>query len=539
MKKRKNVIVMLLSILLSIFLIVGNSFKKKGSFEFITNHLIIHTVTFLILIFIFYKVISFLFKKLDNIKWKESQEFNKIIKIFNKHPFLFCFIIILICWLPYIISFYPAILSPDPSYQIMQFFHIDNKYSTYSILLDPSVIITNHHPVIHTLLLGSMVKIGTLLGSVNIGLFLYSIIQILILSSTLSYTIVFLKNIKIPKKYLLLCLIIYALTPVFPFYSMSTVKDVIFGSLIILYIISIYQFMNKKEITFKDMLKELLLMILVILFRNNGFHVILLSFPFLLFYKNKKQILMIFLLMLTFNITYNKVILPYFKITPSSIREVLSIPFQQTARYVNEYDSELSEKDKKIIDQVLEYDTLATRYNPELADPVKNKFNRYYKSEDLKEYFKVWKKGLFKHPITYIEATVHNTYGYFYPFKTNWYFYHKYDTRIVKKGFDYHYNSLSSERNFLTIIATIFPYIPVIGFLVNIGFNSWILLFMACYLIYQKKYKSLVVLLPSFVLLLVCVASPANTYFRYALPNIFAMPLLFGIFLKDCETKKM
>ena len=539
MKKRKNVIVMLLSILLSIFLIVGNSFKKKGSFEFITNHLIIHTVTFLILIFIFYKVISFLFKKLDNIKWKESQEFNKIIKIFNKHPFLFCFIIILICWLPYIISFYPAILSPDPSYQIMQFFHIDNKYSTYSILLDPSVIITNHHPVIHTLLLGSMVKIGTLLGSVNIGLFLYSIIQILILSSTLSYTIVFLKNIKIPTKYLLLCLIIYALTPVFPFYSMSAVKDVIFGSLIILYIISIYQFMNKKEITFKDMLKELLLMILIILFRNNGFHVILLSFPFLLFYKNKKQILMIFLLMLTFNITYNKVILPYFKITPSSIREVLSIPFQQTARYVNEYDSELSEKDKKIIDQILEYDTLATRYNPELADPVKNKFNRYYKSEDLKEYFKVWKKGLFKHPITYIEATIHNTYGYFYPFKTNWYFYHKYDTRIVKKGFDYHYNSLSSERNFLTIIATIFPYIPVIGFLVNIGFNSWILLFMACYLIYQKQYKSLVVLLPSFVLLLVCVASPANTYFRYALPNIFAMPLLFGIFLKDCETKKM
>lgn len=539
MKKRKNIIVMLLSILLSIFLIVGNSFKKKGSFEFITNHLIIHTVTFLILIFIFYKVISFLFEKLDNIKWKESQEFNKIIKIFNKHPFLFCFIIILICWLPYIISFYPAILSPDPSYQIMQFFHIDNKYSTYSILLDPSVIITNHHPVIHTLLLGNMVKIGTLLGSVNIGLFLYSIIQILILSSTLSYTIVFLKNIKIPTKYLLLCLIIYALTPVFPFYSMSAVKDVIFGSLIILYIISIYQFMNKKEITFKDMLKELLLMILIILFRNNGFHVILLSFPFLLFYKNKKQILMIFLLMLTFNITYNKVILPYFKITPSSIREVLSIPFQQTARYVNEYDSELSEKDKKIIDQVLEYDTLATRYNPELADPVKNKFNRYYKLEDLKEYFKVWKKGLFKHPITYIEATVHNTYGYFYPFKTNWYFYHKYDTRIVKKGFDYHYNSLSSERSFLTIIATIFPYIPVIGLLINIGFNSWILLFMVCYLIYQKKYKSLVVLLPSFVVLLVCVASPANTYFRYALPNIFAMPLLFGIFLKECETKKM
>lgn len=535
MKKRKNMMSILLSILLSIFVIVGNSFQKKGSFEFITNNLIIHIITFLILIFIFYKVISFLFQKIDNIKWKENQQPNKIVKIFNRHPFLFSLIVILICWLPYIVSFYPAILSPDPSYQIMQFFHIDNKYSTYSILLDPSVIITNHHPVIHTLLLGSMVKIGTLLGSVNIGLFLYSIIQILVLSCTLSYTIVFLKSIKVPIKYLILCLIIYALVPVFPFYSMSPVKDVIFGSLVILYIISIYQLLNKKEITLKDMLKELFLMILLILFRNNGFHVILLSFPFLLFVKNKKQILIIFVLMLTFNITYNKVLLPYFKITPSSIREVLSIPFQQTARYVNKYDSKINENDKKIIDKILEYDTLATRYNPELADPVKNKFNRYYKSEDLKEYFKVWEKGFIKHPVTYIEATIHNTYGYFYPLKTNWYFYHKYDTRIVKKGFNYHYNNLSSARNFLTIFATIFPYIPIIGLLINIGFNSWMLLFMACYLIYQKKYKNLIILLPSFILLLVCVASPANTYFRYALPNVFAMPLLFGIFLKDCQ----
>ena len=58
-----------------------------------------------------------------------------------------------ICYLIYMIAFYPIIMSKDPSFQILQYFHIDNKYSYYSVLLDKNVIITNHHPVVHTLLL--------------------------------------------------------------------------------------------------------------------------------------------------------------------------------------------------------------------------------------------------------------------------------------------------------------------------------------------------------------------------------------------------
>jgi len=51
------------------------------------------------------------------------------------------------------------------------------------------------------------------------------------------------------------------------------------------------------------------------------------------------------------------------------------------------------------------------------------------------------------------------------------------------------------------------------------------------YLIYKQKYKEIIIYLPAFIILLVCIASPVNTYFRYALPNIFGMPLMIGIFL--------
>ena len=74
---------------------------------------------------------------------------------------------------------------------------------------------------------------------------------------------------------------------VFPFYSMSAVKDVIFGSLIILYIIFLYRIIKSDDLKIKDYLLLIGLLILIILFRNNGIHVIVLSFPALLFMKKK------------------------------------------------------------------------------------------------------------------------------------------------------------------------------------------------------------------------------------------------------------
>ena len=56
---------------------------------------------------------------------------------------------------------------------------------------------------------------------------------------------------------------------------------------------------------------------------------------------------------------------------------------------------------------------------------------------------------------------------------------------------------------------------------------------MLVYLIYKKKYKSAVYLIPSYILILVCIASPVNAYFRYALPYVFALMLNLGIFIKE------
>jgi len=527
----KKIITLLLSSLFSLLLMIGTSFKFYNSFELISKNIFTSILIFILMIFVFYKLIFWLYKLFDNYSGVGDIKF---FKLFNDKPFLISFIVIVLCWLVYVIAFYPCVLSPDPSHQILQYFGIDNKYSYYSVLLDENMIITNHHPVVHTLLIGTCVKIGIIFDSVNVGLFLYSIIQILVLALTLSYTISFMKKLGISRLYRLICLLIYALVPVFPFYAMSPVKDVIFGCLIILYIIMISNYIIFKEkVNFVKGIKIFVLVVLIILFRNNGIYVVLLSMPFLfmIYHKESKKILIVFISILVFYSTYQNVILPYFKVTPSSVREVLSIPFQQTARYVSFNENRVSEDEEKAIDKILGYDTLASRYNPEKADPVKNEFNRYSTKDDLINYFKAWFTGFCKEPLTYISATINNTYGYFYPFDKKWYIYYKYNDVLKNNGFDYRYNNLDGLRKVLIKYGNAFQNIPILGLCVNIGFSTWLLFLMIGYLIYKQKYKEIIIYLPAFIILLVCIASPVNTYFRYALPNIFGMPLMIGIFL--------
>ncbi len=523
----------LLAFIFSLVMVIGNSLEVSKSFSLIfkSNINLIYSILSIVGYFIFFKyLLSYFYLVLKKVK------FGNIKSIFDDHPFISSFVILLLFYLIYMIAFYPAILSPDPSNQIKQFFHMHTKYLDSVILLDSNVTFTNHHPIFQTLLMGWFIKLGLLFNNFNLGLFFYTFTQSLFLIFTLSLTISYMKKIGISSIYRTIVLLFYAFTPVFPLYGMSMVKDVYFACFIIIYTILLFDVIKNGEISLKNMFYIIIVSIFLILFRNNGIYVLVLSIPFLALVLKKyiKKTAVIFIIILSFNFSYNKIVLPYFKIPAGSIREMLSIPFQQTARYVSKHS--VSSDEKEAIDKILVFDDLASRYRSDLSDPVKEKFNKYYTKADLIKYFKVWFMEGIKHPDTYIEATLLNTYGYLYPNTSNWYIYYKYDKKLSDAGFDYHYNSLTDLRDMLSKYGVKYPSIPVIGMSVNIGFCGMLLLTFLIFLLYEKKYKYIIVLLPSLVILLVCFASPANTYFRYAMPYIFMMPLLISFisyFLND------
>ena len=548
--------VVVLSLFYATCMVVGTSFWLSEGFELIEKHWVLSLAIWGGLVCLNMRVLKKLFdwlsrgakrkgrkkaerkgKTLAGSAWADLRR-TKAFEKFREKPFWVSLIVMAVCWLPYVVAFYPAILSPDPSNQIRQFFGIWNDYYEYVVMIPDGASITNHHPVLHTILLGGAAKLGVMMGNVNVGLFLYSCCQVAILAATLAWTIEFLRREGAGDKYTFLMLAVYSFVPMFPLYGMSVVKDTIFGCLVILYTVELYKMVKETKIEKRAGWRMVGVMILMMLFRHNGIHVILLSLPWLLIGKRGRRyrlsVAAILVGVVGFWGVYNKVVLPYFKVTPGSVREKLSIPFQQTARYVKKHEEEMTTEEKEAIDKVLGIETLAERYKGNISDPVKNGFNKYATEEDLKRYWEVWGEELLKDPKTYIEATVENTYGYIYPLKTNWYVYGEFDERLNDSGIDYHYNDWSRKmREGLLSFGQTFLYLPVVGLLSNIGANVWLVGLMVGYLGYKKKYREMIFLTPALALVLVCVASPVNCYFRYALPFVFASMLNFGLFWKE------
>ena len=533
-KKDNNKFLNILSIFFTLFMVIGYSYSQIGTLELLISSEINILVT--ILKFSgFYILIKNILNTLYNFftKYKFNNKKNIIWDIFNKHPFLLTFIILLIVYSVYLIAYYPGVINYDNADQIKEVMGMHTRYLDSIVVLNENVTLTNFNPIMHTLLLGNLFKLGYMMGNVNFGLFLYTLLQMLIVISTLSYSIYFLYNEKVKKEYLFLMLLIYMFIPYFPFYAITAVKDTLFSMAVLIYIIKLYQFIkyeNKK----RRIIGLIITMLLVILLRNNGIYLIMFSFPFTFFIKKDMRSIIVTMTIsiLVFNIGYGK-LLTYLEIPNTSIREALSIPFQQTARYVKYYSDEVTEEEKLAIDKILNFETLGERYTPELSDKVKNEYNRYATDKELKNYFTVWWKMLLKRPMTYINSTVNNIYGYFYPNTYKSFLYTVLNDKLPEAGFDYHFNNFYNFRNFLWAYGNCYTIIPILKLFVNCGFYTWAYLFLLFTLILIKKKKFIIILLPAFALILTTIAGPANTYFRYVIPYAISFPLVVGIILKE------
>ena len=58
------------------------------------------------------------------------------------------------------------------------------------------------------------------------------------------------------------------------------------------------------------------------------------------------------------------------------VQEMLSIPFQQTARYVKYHPKDITLSENAVLSKILDYDKLAKKYEPLSADPVKGYYQR-------------------------------------------------------------------------------------------------------------------------------------------------------------------
>ena len=526
----------ILSIIFSLILIIGYSIHKTSSLKLIFDniqYILLAIIKFISYYNLFNLLLNIIYEYFINLEFNDFKT-NKLIKKFNENPFKFSIITLSCFYIIYLIAYYPGVVGYDPSYQIREFMGIPNFY-TEGVHISGNTLITAFNPVLHTIFLGSFFKLGLVLGNVNLGIFLYTLIQMSFMIFTLSYTIKFMYEEKVPQKIILFILGIYIFVPIFPFYSLSAFKDTYFALFFVLYIIYLYKLI-KYNYTKADLFKLIFISSMLCLFRNNGILTFLLSLPFfLLIKKNKRYIIITIFSVLIVFFTYNG-ILTLTKVSPTSKREILSIPFQQISALVVNKEEVISIEDRMIINKIIDYHIIKEKYNKELSDPIKNTYKLDATNKELIDFFKVWLKYMIKEPRIYIEASLNNIYGYYYPDKQNWYFYHMKYNVLNEDGFDYHYNNLSILRDILYGYGEGFSYVPVLNLFVNIGFITWIYLYLIGHLISAKKKRLILLLLPAFSIILASTLGPVNTYYRYVIPYSFSLPIVIALIYKN--TKK-
>lgn len=536
---KKYPIFLFVSIIFSLLLIFGYSFNEVDSGLLVYGNIqvILLSIIKLFGYGIFFNVILNLsYEIINKLSFKDLKP-NKLFDYLKKYPFKTSFILLFLVYGIYLIAFYPGVVGYDPSYQIKEVMGISNFYSESVNITNGNTLITQFNPILHTLLIGGLFKVGYLLGNVNFGIFLYTFIQEISFILILSYTIKFMFKEHVPEKIILAVLLIYALVPFFPFYSISAFKDTFYAMFFILFVLNLYNFI-KYDAKIGNIIFLVLSSLGLCFFRLNGFLTVLLSLIALVIgnKRNRKFVLLSIAIICSVYLGYKGTI-NYLKITPTSRREVLSVPLQQTAALIVNKEEVIEPIDRLTIAKIIDYDMVKEKYNPELSDPIKNTYNKDATTEDLKNYFSVWFKYLIKEPVIYIEATINNMYGYFYPGAQNWYFYYKKYSVLNQAGFDYHYNSLTFLRNLLTSYGFAFQYIPILNLFVNIGITAWIYLYLIAYLIIKKETKYLSILIPAILTILMCVIGPVNTYYRYVIPYSMSLPLLLSLIYINTKQK--
>ena len=136
-------------------------------------------------------------------------------------------VILFLCWLPYLILYYPGIIYGDSTISIGE--AIGN--------LD----YTNTHPFVFTMFVKLCIFFSNCLEFGNtLGCAIYSVLQMIYMASVFSYSICWLKNKNISKKVCFIVLLFFALSRFWGLHAISMWKDPIYAVAVYFYSLKLF-----------------------------------------------------------------------------------------------------------------------------------------------------------------------------------------------------------------------------------------------------------------------------------------------------------
>lgn len=456
--------------------------------------------------------------------------------IFEKHVVLSTFLFIFLCRLPYLIAFFPCSMSWDGGAQISNFYGIE--------------IFTNHHPPLCSFFYGAIAWYSQKWSCANLGMFMIPLAQTALSAWAISQICILLRKLQSPYWLRWSVWLYYALFTVWCIFDVTVIKDSLYWQFTLLFAVQFANFLyfpNEFLNSWRNLVLTLLYAILMMQVRNNGVFVVLFMLPVAIICSSKrKKWYMTATLAVAFicSAFLNQIVYPAAGVINLEEKvDTYCIMFQQTAKYVQEHPDDVTEEEKKILNTVFDYEELQQAYEPHLADWVKNCLRKQEGSTDdpdgsffagvKEDYFEVWLAQLKRHPLTYVDAFLECSYGYYYPdertYKEGLGFYEEQRAMFTNSMSDAHQIEGFAKARFLLEQISKLEFVPGIGILYRCGFYAWCVMYALAYAIMHKKYYMAVMTIPAVTNFLVCMISPVNTCIRYVMPTMAMVPVLLAL----------
>ena len=296
-----------------------------------------------------------------------SNGFNKIIckkrysakaRLIENRRFMFFIdlLVIILAWLPYLLRYFPGLLTADSCTQMSQAIGLTG--------------FSNHHPIFHTLIITIFVKIGNVIfNNLNLSVAVYIVAQMIMMASSFAFVMRYLYKKKVNFIVRLFALAYYMFYPINALFAITMWKDVLFAGILPLFVIYCNELVCNSDMYVKSIKKNILFVIIAILtclLRNNGIYIVLLTclVLFVILRKYWKRLLIIFSLIFIIYFAIKMVIFNIFQVKDGSIAEMMSVPLQQIARVEKYHKGEL---DKETIDEINKFfkvENIGNKYNP-------------------------------------------------------------------------------------------------------------------------------------------------------------------------------
>lgn len=450
--------------------------------------------------------------------------------------------LIFVMWIPAFLAYYPSIMSYDCHRQFQEAYM--GFYNT-------------HHPLVHTFLIRVFMSLGESIGSYEVGMAMFSVFQMLILSVIFAYACNWIGRLT-HKKWAVACAIaFFGLLPIHQVLVLSITKDVLFTGFFLLLCLLLLEF-NQADTKVKKILllvAMLLVGILVMLFRNNAIYAFAVFAVFYIIW-SKKERLVIALLCLA--------ILFGGKFSANAIQtaldagsgnkvEMYSVFVQQFARIGLYQNDNLDIEEYGIINRYVD-SVHWSIYNPHISDGIKNNVAETTFEDwknDIPTMLKDWITIGIKYPNDFIDAFLELTRGY-------WFLDDVSHAEVLGYGDDtewgllYTFNASKSDffegvesKSFLPGLQKMYQKIvngnsyyewPVISMLFKPAFYCWTLLLVMVSLLYMKQNRKLMLCLLPLMYLLTLLLGPVVN-FRYVYPIMVVAPVLVAWMFSNCDWK--